>query len=156
MSGLSASGCFDEITLGQTLRTALTKAKAGGRLVCGLFPAIAHLENTPDEVVLCVLPTTRPGDAATHIQAVLLQAFCYENCIPVIQVDSSEKLANYCGVATSAKDASHCNCAIITRDITLPITDDYVLPMTDNEQFLTAFYECTLEECPRPIIKLPI
>ncbi|XP_066157419.1 growth arrest and DNA damage-inducible protein GADD45 alpha [Euwallacea fornicatus] len=142
--------------LGKTLKTALTKARVDRRLICGLFPAISHLENTPEEVVLCVLPTTRPGDATTHIQAVLLQAFCYENCIPVIQVDSSERLANYCGMTTKIKDTSHCNCAIITRDISLPITDDDLIPMSVTEQYLADFYECTLEEFPRPIIQLPI
>lgn len=143
--------------LGRALRAALTKARVERRLVCGLYPAIAHLEKSPEEVVLCVLPTTRPGDATTHIQAVLLQAFCYENCIPVIQVDSSEKLANYCGVSTKIKDTSqHCNCAIVTRDNTLPLTEDDMFPMSENEQVLTDFYECTLEEFPRPIIELPI
>lgn len=142
--------------LGRALRAALTKARVERRLVCGLYPAITHLEKSPEEVVLCVLPTTRPGDAATHIQAVLLQAFCYENCIPVIQVDSSEKLANYCGSSSKIKDTSHCNCAIVTRDNTLPLTEDDMLPMSDNEQYLADFYECTLEEFPRPIIELPI
>lgn len=56
------------------------------RLVCGLLPAIAYLEQSPDDVIFCVLPESRPGDATTHIQTVLLQAFCYENYIPVIQV----------------------------------------------------------------------
>lgn len=64
----------------------LTKAKFEKRLVCGLLPAIKYLEKSPDEVLFCILPETRPGDTATHIHAVLLQAFCYENYIPVIQV----------------------------------------------------------------------
>lgn len=64
----------------------LANAKVERRLVCGLIPAITYLEKSPDDVIFCVLPETRPGDAATHIQAVLLQAFCYENYIPVIQV----------------------------------------------------------------------
>lgn len=73
------------------------------------------------------------------------------------QVDSSEKLASYCGTSTKVKDTAHCNCAIIIRDVTLPITDDvYGIPMSDSEQFLTDFYECTLEEFPRPVIQLPI
>ncbi|KAL1501676.1 hypothetical protein ABEB36_006963 [Hypothenemus hampei] len=143
--------------LENTLKHVVTKAKIDRRLVCGLLPAIAFLENTPEEVVLCVLPTTRPGDATTHIQAVLLQAFCYENYIPVIQVDSSEKLAYYCGTSTKIKDTtSHCNCAIITRDVSLPVTEIDVIPMSDHEQFLTDFYECSLEMYPRPVIQLPI
>lgn len=75
----------------------------------------------------------------------------------IFQVDSSEKLASYCGTSTKVKDTAHCNCAIVTRDVTLPITDDvYDIPMSQSEQFLTDFYECTLEEFPRPVIQLPI
>lgn len=72
--------------LGRTVRGMLTCAKVERRLICGLLPSIAYLEKFSNDVVLCVLPETRPGDTATHIQIVLLQAFCYENYIPVIQV----------------------------------------------------------------------
>lgn len=73
--------------LGRAVRGVLTQAKMERRLICGLLPAIAHLEKASDDVLLCVLPETRPGDAATHMQTVLLQAFCYENYIPVVQVN---------------------------------------------------------------------
>lgn len=72
--------------VGRAVCGVLTQAKVERRLICGLLPAIAHLEKCPEDTLLCLLPETRPGDAATHIQTVLLQAFCYENCIPVIQV----------------------------------------------------------------------
>lgn len=72
--------------MGSTLRGILNEAKVEKRLVCGLLPAIAYLEKSPDDVVFCILPESRPGDAATHIHAVLLEAFCYENYIPVIKV----------------------------------------------------------------------
>lgn len=65
----------------------LTSAKIKQRLVCGLLPCIAQIEKCPDEVVFCIVPESRPGDATTHIQTVLLQAVCYENFIPVIQVN---------------------------------------------------------------------
>lgn len=142
--------------LSRSLKSALTKAKVERRLVCGLFPAIAFLEKNPEDVVLCVLPTARPGDAATHIQAVLLQAFCYENYIPVLQVDCGEKLAAFCGLGNKDKQDAYCNCAIIIRDDTLPLLEDEVIPMSKNEHLLADFYECTLEEFPRPIIELPI
>ncbi|KAJ8955897.1 hypothetical protein NQ318_005445, partial [Aromia moschata] len=139
--------------LGRAVRGMLTRAKVERRLVCGLLPAIAYLEKSPDDVVFCVLPLTRPGDAATHIQTVLLQAFCFENYIPVIQVDSSEKLARYCELASNK---GGCNCAIITRDFSLPSTPDEEIPLSPTEQVLADFYECTLEEFPRPVIELPI
>ncbi|KAJ8925666.1 hypothetical protein NQ315_009511 [Exocentrus adspersus] len=139
--------------LGRAVRGVLTRAKVEQRLICGLLPAIAYLEKAPDDVVLCVLPQTRPGDAATHIQSTLLQAFCYENYIPVIQVNNSEKLAGYCGVSQKAG----CNCAVITRcSPPTPDSPEVEIPLSPSEQILSDFYECTLEEFPQPVIELPI
>lgn len=76
----------DRRTIGRAVCGVLTQAKVERRLICGLLPAIAYLEKFPEDTLLCLLPETRSGDAATHMQTVLLQAFCYENCIPVIQV----------------------------------------------------------------------
>ncbi|XP_060524086.1 growth arrest and DNA damage-inducible protein GADD45 alpha [Cylas formicarius] len=142
--------------LGRALRGALIKAKAERRLICGLLPAIAYLEKSPEDVVLCVLPQTRPGDAANHIQTVLLHAFCYENYIPVLEVDSSQKLATYCGVAKKSIDSGQCNCAIIVRDERIQLSENDSIPMSPTEQTLADFYECTIEESPRPVIELPI
>lgn len=77
---------FDRRNIGRAASDVLTQAKKECRLICGLLPAIAYLEKNPEDVLLCFLPETNPGDAATHMQTVLLQAFCYENYIPVIQV----------------------------------------------------------------------
>ncbi|KAJ8932001.1 hypothetical protein NQ314_015047 [Rhamnusium bicolor] len=190
--------------LGRAVRGVLTRAKVERRLICGLLPAIGYLEKSPEDVVFCVLPQTRPGDAATHIQTVLLQAFCYENYIPVIQtykdvmanlhwkilpnqlivlkvddfaaetnlfeifslfeirnnhsmhahgiretrlnstnivcpqfVDSSEKLGQYCGLSSNNK--STCNCAIIIKDASIPITPDEDIPLSPTEKILADF-----------------
>lgn len=77
---------FDRRNIGRAVSDVLTQAKRECRLICGLLPAIAYLEKNPDDVLFCFLPETNPEDAATHMQTVLLQAFCYENYIPVIQV----------------------------------------------------------------------
>ncbi|EFA06001.1 uncharacterized protein Gadd45 [Tribolium castaneum] len=133
--------------LGRALQGVLTQAKTEGRLICGLLPAISCLENSLEDVLLCVLPQTRPGDATTHMQTVLLQAFCFENYIPVIQVDSSEKLAQYCGLGSRVG----CPCAVITKDMEAQQDP----PLSPSEQELTDFYECTIEEFPRPVLELP-
>ncbi|XP_023024962.1 growth arrest and DNA damage-inducible 45 [Leptinotarsa decemlineata] len=140
--------------LGRAVHGMLTRAKVEKRLISGLLPAIAYLEKSPEDVVICVLPQSRPGDATTHIQTVLLQAFCYENYIPVIQVDSSEKLDSYCGEQTKGS-ISGCNCVLITKDPSMPVTPEEDIPMSPTEQILADFYECTLEEFPRPVIELP-
>lgn len=76
----------DRSSIGGEVRGVLTRARVERRLICGLLPAITFLEKRPEDALLCMLPETRPGDATTHMQTVLLQAFCYENYIPVIQV----------------------------------------------------------------------
>lgn len=72
--------------MGRAVKGALTQARIEKRLICGLLPAIAYLEKSPEDTLLCLLPEIGQGDAATHMQTVLLQAFCYENYIPVVQV----------------------------------------------------------------------
>jgi hypothetical protein len=62
-------------------------------------------------------------------------------------VDSSEKLGEYCGLGSRIE----CPCAIITKDEERK-RDPLLSP---TEQELTDFYECTLEEFPRPIVELP-
>lgn len=69
----------------------------------------------------------------------------------LLQVDSSEKLADYC-----ESKCSNCNCAIVLRDTSLPSTPEEEMPMSPTEQILADFYECTLEEFPQPVIELPI
>lgn len=135
--------------LGRTVSGVLEHARLENRLVCGLVSAVATLERNPEDVLVCVLPSA-PGDAAAHMQQVLLQAYCYENYVPVIQVDSSEKLAEACGMARTRKKSLPC--AVVTK---FPQTPDGESPCSPTEQILKDFYKCTLEEHPRPIIELP-
>lgn len=141
--------------IGRAVSSALSEAKTENRLICGLMPAISSLAKNPDDALLCLLPETRPGDSATHMQTVLLQAFCYENCIPVIKVDCREKLAELCGLAAYSKTRSiECHCVVITRNLTIP-WDNNSYDLTKDEQLLADFYECTIEENPSPIVQLP-
>lgn len=71
---------------GRAVQGVLGQARAERRLVCGLLPAIGLLEEEPEAVLFCMLSDCRPGDSTTHMHQVLLQAFCLENDIPVIQV----------------------------------------------------------------------
>lgn len=79
-------------TIGRAISGVVDKARTERRLISGLLEAILYLEENPLDALLCILPETRPGDAASHMHTVLLQAFCYENCIPVIQVNILIKL----------------------------------------------------------------
>lgn len=72
--------------VGKNLRLVLEKAQAESRVVVGLSAAIKHLSVAPEESLFCVLAPPKKGDSATHMHEVLLQAFCFENDIYIIQV----------------------------------------------------------------------
>lgn len=72
--------------LGDVIREVLATAKSQKRLVCGLLDAIMFLQKKAEEALICFIPLTQPGDAASHMHIVLLQAFCFENDIPVVEV----------------------------------------------------------------------
>lgn len=80
------------IGIGYTVATALKQAKAEDRLVIGLSHAVQSLSDEPEESMFCIL-APRAGDSAAHMQAILLQAYCYENGIYTIKVDDPEKLS---------------------------------------------------------------
>lgn len=70
----------------------------------------------------------------------------------MLQVDSCERLAELCGIIAESGKPAECFCAIVTSDPSiLPNTDP---PLSPSEQTLTDFYECTLTEFPRPVVRL--
>jgi hypothetical protein len=93
LSTMQGNECFSCVanrkSLCKAVMAVLRKAQAEKRLTCGLIPAIKLLEMDPDSALFCIMPQSSPGDAARHIQTVLLQAFCYENYIHIIQVHTS-------------------------------------------------------------------
>jgi hypothetical protein len=90
MSAVQEIECFSYVvnrkSESNALMTVLRKAQTEKRLTCGLFPAVKLLEMDPDRALFCIMPQSSEGNAALHIQTVLLQAFCYENDINTIQV----------------------------------------------------------------------
>lgn len=79
--------------IGYIASTALRQAQAEDRLVVGLSQAVKSLSNEPEDTMFCVLAQPRAGDSATHMQVILLQAYCYENGIYTIKIDEPEKLS---------------------------------------------------------------
>ncbi|KAJ9579624.1 hypothetical protein L9F63_004703 [Diploptera punctata] len=135
--------------------TVVRKALADKRLTCGLLPAIKILETDPESVLFCIIPQSTHGDATLHIQTVLLQAFCYENDIHIIQciyafyVDCAEKL----GVLISDKfDGPRVDSSCIV--VHQPWATDQP-QLSKCEKQLVGFCHSTLDEYPQPVIKLP-
>lgn len=85
------------ISIGHKIRAALWHAQVEKRLVIGLSSAVKSLSKTPDESLFCILAPPKSGDASTHMLEVLLEAYCYENDIYIIKVDSVDKLTRILG-----------------------------------------------------------
>lgn len=84
------------ISIGQKIRAALWCAQVEKRLVIGLNEAVKRLAKVPGNSLFCVL--AKDGDTSgSHIQEVLLEAYCYENDIYIIKVDAAEKLTRILG-----------------------------------------------------------
>lgn len=85
------------IGIGHKIRAALWCAQVERRLIIGLNEAVKMLSKTPNESLFCILAPAKAGDTSTHIQEVLLEAYCYENDIYIIKVDAAEKLTRILG-----------------------------------------------------------
>lgn len=72
--------------VGLALEGALKMAQKESRVVIGVPSAVKFLAAAPEESLFCILAPPKMGDSATHIQEVLLKAFCFENDIYIIQV----------------------------------------------------------------------
>lgn len=84
-------------SIGETVQNVLTLAKQTERITLGFSDAIKVLSKTPEEAQFCFLTEPKHGDSATHMNEVLLQAFCYEHGILIIKVDDGRKLAHILG-----------------------------------------------------------
>lgn len=91
------------------VKKVLEEAKSDERLVVGLSTAVKTLAIENEDTVFCILAQAKPGDSATHMQLILLEAYCYENGIYTIKVDDQEKLSTIIGV-----DKLEC-CVLVQR-----------------------------------------
>lgn len=149
----SFSGVAAKSTVGQCIRTVLRRACVEKRLTIGLLPAIQRLSKNTNGALFCLTAAAPPGDSATHMQEVLLQAFCDENDIYVIKVDSETKLKRMLGCMTPM-DFS---CILVHYPYADPFSDSQEIDfsnLTDSEKDL-------IEHCENnwgsqmPVIKLP-
>ncbi|KAL5017080.1 hypothetical protein ScPMuIL_006669 [Solemya velum] len=103
---MSESIAFDVFrnpeVVGKALREVILRSKGEGRVTCGLYPSVVALERKPDRVMFCVLPEADQSvDVTVHLQQTLISAYCWENGIRVIKVDSDTKLRK---LLSSARD----------------------------------------------------
>lgn len=135
--------------IGYTVSKALQQAKNDERLVVGLSQAVKTLSNEPEDTLFCVLAQPKPGDSATHMQVILLEAYCYENAIYTIKVDSLEKMS---GIVGASKLES---CALIQRHQYDDAQPQHKLKFLELEERLIDHCEDYWDAQHQPVIRLP-
>ncbi|XP_067677730.1 growth arrest and DNA damage-inducible protein GADD45 gamma-like [Haliotis asinina] len=136
--------------IGCDLASIVRDAVETGQATHGVFQCADLLTHNPDSVMLCILPDASDHcDVTVHIQQTLIQAFCWENDIQMIKVDSADKLAAVLGVK-AANDAvcGPSSCALIqfpSGDLSPEM--ERVSQYIDHVMFSDVY--------PRPVIRLP-
>ncbi|XP_049881415.1 growth arrest and DNA damage-inducible protein GADD45 alpha [Pectinophora gossypiella] len=149
------SGVAAKSPVSQCIKTVLRRACVEKRLTIGLLPAIQYLSNNCNGALFCLTAEAPPGDSATHMHEVLLQAFCVENDIYVIKVDSQEKMRRLLGCRSQSVDFS---CVLVHFPYTDPFTDSQEIDLsvlTEAERDLVDHCENTWGYSQMPVIKLP-
>lgn len=132
--------------IGDSVRSVLTTAQKHKRIVMGFTEAIKLLSKTPEDVEFCFLAEPKDGDSATHMNEVLLQAFCYEHGIYIIKIDSSRKLATV--LNTNKPDEA---CVLIRKSSPM----DKETTISSDEDILTNFCENCWDNTNKCIVNLP-
>lgn len=144
------SGIFDvqvvepeiKMNIGEAVRRILIDAKKESRLVSGVKNAINYLneaDNPENSLFFFMAPTM---DHANNMSTTLLKAFCFENDIYIVQLDSEKKLSRIIG-------AQGVSCALVQRS---DVSNDVY---NTHETILIDHCEDFWDEIIQPIIKLP-
>lgn len=137
---------FCDSEIGNTLSSALTLAMKEERLVLGLLDSVKTLAKAPEDSLFCIMAEPEIGDSATHMHEVLLEAYCYENDIYIIKVDSSSKLCRILG--TSEMES----CVLVQKSTGV---NDEIEQYSDVEDLLIDHCEANWDVPIQPIIQLP-
>nr|UNO37432.1 GADD45 [Plutella xylostella] len=149
------SGVAAKSPIAQCVKAVLRRACLEKRLTVGLLPAIQYLSTNTDGALFCFTAEAPPGDSATHMQEVLLQAFCVENDIHVIKVDSAAKMMKILGCKDQTIDF---NCVLVHYPYTDPFSDSQEMDMsilTEAEKDLIDHCDGSWASSQTSVIKLP-
>lgn len=144
MKEYEGEGCCAPV--GVTAKRALLMANIEERVVVGLSDAIQALAKTPEEFLFCFMAPPKPGDSATHMHEVLLQAFCFEHDIYIIKIDSAEKLSRLLGSSTLQ------SCALVQKTMSADHQHEILSKVEDQ---LVDYCEEHWEDPVKPVVKLP-
>lgn len=78
--------------IGEAVKDVVSMAAIDRRLVLGAMPSAEFLGEEADNVALCLLLENKSDDVLISIQHKLVEAYCWENDIPLLKVDSEDKV----------------------------------------------------------------
>lgn len=140
------------------VQSSLLEARHDSRVVIGFTAAIERLANSPDNIQFCYLALPDDGDSATHMNEVLLEAYCYEHGIYIIKVDSTRKLSKLMGLASEIQPCVLVERAPPSLNSIFNIDPEYCLfeETCDNDTSLVDYCEKYWDyPTTQPIIQLP-
>lgn len=138
----NATEMTKDMSIGEAVKKILTDAKSDNRLISGVKNAIKHLNETenPEHSLFFFMAPTK--DHTIHMSTILLKAFCFENDIYTVQLDSEDKLSRII-------NSDGTSCALVQRSDV--INDVY----NKFETILIDHCEDFWDEVVQPIIRLP-
>jgi growth arrest and DNA-damage-inducible protein len=131
-------------SLSSSLQETLLDAKHDQRLTCGIYESAQLLQMSPESIMLCVLPEDKSDDLAVQIHFTLIRAFCLENDIAVVKVDSTAKIKTI----LADKNASDYNCILVE----FPMKRS----LSSAEENLLDFGYATGDVSPLPVLSLEV
>ncbi|CAG5124318.1 unnamed protein product [Candidula unifasciata] len=139
-------------TMSHTLKTCIKQAFKRKGLTCGMTSCGELLHRYPGTVMFCILPST--DNVSVHIHQMLIQAFCRENGIIIIELDDEAKLAT---LISKLMDRIHGVRILGNADDTSCVLLQYPKQgYGNNDKKLIEFYEEMMRmSYPMPHLTLP-
>ncbi|XP_048763547.1 growth arrest and DNA damage-inducible protein GADD45 alpha-like isoform X2 [Ostrea edulis] len=135
--------------IGEAVKDVVSMAAIDRRLVLGAMPSAEFLGEEADNVALCLLLENKSDDVLISIQHKLVEAYCWENDIPLLKVDSEDKVRHI----LASKGEQNNNEPDDLSCILVKNADK----MSSSESMLADFFDYIMknEIEPFPVITLP-
>ncbi|XP_055357910.1 uncharacterized protein LOC129602784 [Paramacrobiotus metropolitanus] len=149
---------YREADLINALLRSLKIAQNEYRIRVGFNNAMKILELDPSSVVMCILPVgTDKKDPLSHLQVMLIEAYCTENGIRLLKVVSSDELSHIVKPLPETDDeADDMEDDFMDDDCSSLIVIQNSHHMHNADYELQKIYDCASLHCSaRPIIHLP-
>ncbi|CAO1373269.1 unnamed protein product [Diamesa serratosioi] len=142
--------------MGLIVKQALIQSNIERRLVVGLKEVVRALSYQNNELlpIICLMAIPEAGDSVTHMHEVLLKAYCMENDIYILELESAEKMSRI--LNCSMLESCALICANPSGDSDCEgnfLDEDYKLTKAENQ--IVDFCEDVWGETEKSIIKLP-